>query len=70
MRINKTISIMALAFFCLIAFGGSLQARNYYGQSLGGATGLINTPTANTDWDGSDFGFDAGFSALTCDDAE
>ncbi len=61
---------MALAFFCLIAFNGSLQARNYYAQSLGGATGLINTPTAHTGWDGSDLGIDAGFSALTVQDAE
>jgi len=54
----------------LIVSGISLQAKDFNCQNLGGATGLINTPTANTSWESNQFGIDVGFSALTCDDGE
>lgn len=70
MRTNRSLLTLTLAVICLMLFNSNLHAKNFKCMSLGGATGLINTPTANTGWEGTDIGVDAGFSAITADDGE
>ncbi len=70
MRTKNYLLTLTLAVLCLLAFNDKVHAKDFNCMSLGGATGLINTPTANTGWEGRDIGVDAGFSALTSDDGE
>lgn len=45
----------------LCSIGVMANASGSYSANLGGATGLITTPSAHTAWEGNDLGFDAGF---------
>jgi len=51
---------LSLLFFILfsLSFTAFLHAEAFRSPSIGGATGLIITPTSHTGWEGSRFGFD------------
>ena len=62
---------MKKVFFIVGAFlvvSGVLSASPFKSPSLNGSTGLISTPTANTGWEDSQFGFDVGARYLEDDD--
>jgi hypothetical protein len=59
-RILYLLVIIIAAIFSITASIGRLEATGFHSPSLGGATGLIGTPTAHTGWEGNTVGFDAG----------
>lgn len=64
MRIIKnTLSLLAAAVFTL-SFTSIAQAEAFRSPSIGGATGLISTPTSHTGWEGSKIGLDVGYHYL------
>ncbi len=60
---TKTLSLVLTACvlsLCVFAFGNNAHAVAFRSPSLGGATGLIMTPTARTGWEGANLGLDLG----------
>lgn len=69
MRIKvKNIFLMISAVLFTLSFTTLLQAEAFRSPSIGGATGLISTPTSHTGWEGSGFGIDVGYHYLDADD--
>lgn len=64
MKSRKTYSLVItfVAIFAVSMLNSNLEATGFRSPSLGGATGLIGTPTAHTGWAGSTVGFDAGMA--------
>jgi hypothetical protein len=57
----RKISVVCLAVVFMFVFALSLSARAFKSQSIGGATGLIATPTGHVGWEDSDLAFDLGY---------
>ncbi len=64
-------NILSLIFSVLFAFSFTaiLHAEAFKSPSIGGATGLIATPTAHTGWEGTGMGLDVGYHYLRNHDA-
>lgn len=60
---KKVICTCAAVFACLV-WTAAAHATAFSSQSIGGATGLISTPTAQVAWDGNDIAVDAGVHYL------
>lgn len=68
--ILKTKSFLSFLFSALFIFSSYsfLNAEAFRSPSIGGATGLISTPTSHTGWEGSGFGLDVGYHYLDDND--
>jgi len=56
--VSKIILSMTFALLMTLAFTSYVQAQS---MNLGGATGLISTPTAHTGWEGKSVALDLGY---------
>ena len=65
---KNTLSVL-FSILLTLSFSTILHAEAFRSPSIGGATGLISTPTAHTGWEGSKFGLDLGVHYLNNADA-
>lgn len=65
---KNTLSVL-FSILLTLSFSTILHAEAFRSPSIGGATGLISTPTAHTGWEGSKFGLDLGAHYLNNADA-
>lgn len=65
---KNTLSVL-FTLLITLSFSTILHAEAFRSPSLGGATGLISTPTSHTGWEGSKFGLDVSTHYLNNDDA-
>ncbi|MCP4133589.1 MAG: hypothetical protein GY754_21655 [bacterium] len=69
MKSTKRISILALAAALAFFFlSTSAFAKAFKSPSLGGATGLVSTPTAHTGWEDASLGLDFGYHYISPED--
>ncbi len=68
-RTTKNILSLLFAALLTLTFTTVLQAEAFKSPSIGGATGLISTPTSHTGWEGSGLGLDLGYHYLRNHDA-
>lgn len=66
---QKNIRSLLLAAVAAVSMSAAVHAAAFKSPSIGGATGLIATPTSHTGWEGSGFGIDVGYHYLNNDDA-
>jgi len=66
---SKIILSMTFALLMTLSFTSYVQAESFKSMSIGGATGLISTPTANTGWQGNTIGLDLGYHYIRDRDA-
>ena len=66
---SKIILSMTFALLMTLSFTSYVQAESFKSMSLGGATGLISTPTAHTGWEGNTIGLDLGYHYIKDRDA-
>lgn len=66
-KVKNIFSLLAAVIFTM-SFTALAHAEAFKSPSIGGATGLIATPTSHTGWEGASFGIDLGYHYLDADD--
>lgn len=64
---KNILSFVTVTVFSIF-FTTMLHAEAFKSPSIGGATGLITTPTSHTGWEGAGFGLDIGYHYLDADE--
>ncbi len=67
---KKIINVTTISFILLLLLAISASANAFRAQSLGGATGLISTPTARIAWDQDTFFLDFGYHVVNDDNSD
>ena len=68
-KLSRNIFSLLSAVLFTLSFTTLLQAEAFKSPSIGGATGLISTPTSHTGWEGSSYGLDLGYHYLNNHDS-